>query len=229
MVCGLAWWYKDSGLTVWPGAVTGSSAGSLVSDVVGCKTWAASWGSALSRPSSSKQFWARSMWTFGNCCLKLGRWRQMPPAATPNAPRRSLVADINIWTKCYATMEAILASALPAFFHGANTAWLTPTPRRRVQHNPKEAATEHANGTPPRGHPHQLGSSGWATSAIDICLIYNSPGGCFPQCRYAHLCTKCTCPHPAAECGGEQRQHTPSSSPQSVPTATQSGAQPPTV
>ena len=180
--CGLAWWYKDSGLTVWPGAVTGSSAGSLVSDAVGCKTWAASWGSALSRPSSSKQFWARSMWTFGNCCLKLGRWRQMPPAATPNAPRHSLVADINIWTKCYVTMEAILASALPAFFHGANTAWLTPTPRRRLHTTQRKQLPNMRMGRP-------LGDirTSWAHLAGLICLIYNSPGGCFPQCRYAHL------------------------------------------
>lgn len=35
------------------------------------------------------------------------------PCCHTKRPRRSLVTDINIWTECYATMAAILASAFP--------------------------------------------------------------------------------------------------------------------
>ena len=56
------------------------------------------------------------------------------------------------------------------------------------------------------------GAAGRAGSAVDICRLFNSPGGSrcrFVQCRYAHLCTGCRRPHPLAECG-EKRPQTPS-------------------
>jgi len=73
-------------------------------------------------------------------------------------------------------------------------------------HTPVEATSESSDGRLPWGPPHQSNTSGWSTSAVDICQLYNSPRGfrCrFSQCRYAHLCTKCKRPHPAAEYGGE--------------------------
>ena len=40
--------------------------------------------------------------------------------------------------------------------------------------------------------------------SVEICWLYNHVEGSrcsFPNCRYAHLCAKCHCPHPASECG----------------------------
>ena len=48
------------------------------------------------------------------------------------------------------------------------------------------------------------GPAGRAGAGVDICRLYNSPGGSrcrYPLCCYAHLCTKCRRPHPLAECG----------------------------
>ena len=45
------------------------------------------------------------------------------------------------------------------------------------------------------------------SSSVEICRLFNSPGGSrcrFPQCRYAHLCQSCHAPHPAAECNGRR-------------------------
>ena len=94
-------------------------------------------------------------------------------------------------------------------------------------HTPVDPTSESSDGRQPRGLPRQPGTSGQSTSAVHICRLYNSPGGSrcqFPQCRYAHLCTKRRRPHPAAECGGERRQHT--ATPQLAPTTAQGGVQP---
>ena len=209
------------------------------------------------------------------------------PCCHTKRPRRSLITDVTLWTECYATMAAILASAFPSkaphFFAYLRTitkasrtfessAWASYDMAYRRQaanrgsldwgvvdaalyseafagrakwiprcrycladthssqecaHAPGEATIERADGRPLRGLPRQPGSSGRVTSAVDICRLYNSPSSSrcrFQQCRFAHLCAKCKRPHPAAECGGERRQPTPT--PQ--PTATQGGARPPT-
>lgn len=64
-------------------------------------------------------------------------------------------------------------------------------------------------GRPARPLPRSLGSSGRPAAAVEICRLYNSPGGprCrFPLCRYAHLCSRCRRPHPLSECGDRLRQ-----------------------
>ena len=47
-----------------------------------------------------------------------------------------------------------------------------------------------------------------ATASVEICRLFNSPGGnrCkYPRCRYAHLCHSCHAPHPVVECGDQRR------------------------
>ena len=47
-----------------------------------------------------------------------------------------------------------------------------------------------------------------ATASVEICRLFNSPGGncCkYPRCRYAHLCHSCHAPHPVVECGDQHR------------------------
>ena len=51
-----------------------------------------------------------------------------------------------------------------------------------------------------------------AGSSVEICRLFNAPGGSrcrFSQCRYAHVCAKCRRPHPAAECGERRPQVAP--------------------
>ena len=48
------------------------------------------------------------------------------------------------------------------------------------------------------------------TGSVDICRLFNAPGGSrcrFSHCRYAHLCSRCRRPHSLAECG--ERRGTP--------------------
>ena len=74
----------------------------------------------------------------------------------------------------------------------------------------------------------QQGAANRHPSAVDICRLFNTPGGSrcrFPQCRYAHLCTKCRRPHPAAECS-ERRQQPASPGSQSATTQASSGSSP---
>ena len=75
-------------------------------------------------------------------------------------------------------------------------------------HAPAESASD---SRPAHGGPRQTNCPAAASSAVEICRLYNAPGGqrCrFQQCRFTHLCSKCRHPHPAAECGGERREPT---------------------
>ena len=44
--------------------------------------------------------------------------------------------------------------------------------------------------------------------SVELCRLYNAPGG--PRCRFTQvlLRTRCRCPHSASECGGEKHQRT---------------------
>ena len=60
---------------------------------------------------------------------------------------------------------------------------------------------------PSRTGPRPVSGSA-ATVSIEICRLFNSPGGNrsrFPQYRYAHLCHSCHTPHPVAECGNKRQ------------------------
>ena len=81
-------------------------------------------------------------------------------------------------------------------------------------HSPAETAGG-ADGRPTRPLSRPQGSSGTPASSVDICRLYNSPGGL--RCRYAHLCSRCRRPHSLAECGERARQQ---------PTAVPSSGQP---
>ena len=73
-------------------------------------------------------------------------------------------------------------------------------------HAPTERqASQAVDGRPGRAPPRPLGQTqAGRPGSMEICRLFNSPGGSrcrFPQCRYAHVCSKCRRPHSAAECG----------------------------
>jgi hypothetical protein len=85
-------------------------------------------------------------------------------------------------------------------------------------HSPADTSTENRPLRGPLPTRHQ-GRSPSMPAVVELCRLYNSPAGVrcrYTQCRFAHLCSKCKRPHPAAECGGDnpKRQRT-----QSTPTA----------
>ena len=97
-------------------------------------------------------------------------------------------------------------------------------------HSPAETAGG-TDGRPTRPLSRPQGSSGRPASSVDICRLYNSPGGSrcrFPQCRYAHLCSRCRRPHSLAKCGKKARQQQTAvpSSGQPVPPQATSGSMP---
>ena len=74
----------------------------------------------------------------------------------------------------------------------------------------------------------QQGAANRHPSAVDICRLFNAPGGSmcrFPHCRYTHLCTKCRRPHPAAE-SSERHQQPASPGSQSATTQASSESSP---
>ena len=66
-----------------------------------------------------------------------------------------------------------------------------------------------------RPYAQHLSSSVLPTGSVEI---YPTGSRCrFPNCRYAHLCSKCKRPHPFSKCGGEKRQTGHLGSPTQVP------------
>ena len=66
-------------------------------------------------------------------------------------------------------------------------------------------ASQAVDGRPGWAPPCPLGQTqAGRPGSVEIFHLFNSPGGSrcrFPQCRYAHVCSKCRRPHSAAECG----------------------------
>ena len=99
-------------------------------------------------------------------------------------------------------------------------------------HSPAETAGG-AESRPTRPLFRPQGSSGRPASSVVICRLFNSPGGSrcrFPQCRYAHSCSRCRRSHPLAECGerARQQQTTGPSSGQPAPSQATGGSTPAT-
>ena len=82
-------------------------------------------------------------------------------------------------------------------------------------HAPAEAppgGPVQADSRPPRSLSRQPQEPTARQVSADICRLFNAPGGSrcrFTQCRYAHLCSRCRRPHPAAECGDRRQQPAP--------------------
>lgn len=86
------------------------------------------------------------------------------------------------------------------------------------------APPETPDSRPPRGAQpaRQAGRSTPSASVVELCRLYNSPGGSrcrFSQCRFAHLCSRCRRPHPAAECGANGGENPKRQRTQSPPTS----------
>ena len=133
------------------------------------------------------------------------------PMTWPSAARLPIAVPSigDMWTPLYTTRPS---RAGPSRFLGAAIAWRTHTSRECL-HAPVDATAAPTPTESRSVRPGRLsGAAGRAGSAVDICRLFNSPGGSrcrFVQCRYAHLCTGCWRPHPLAECG-EKRPQTPS-------------------
>ena len=103
-------------------------------------------------------------------------------------PRRGLVTDISLWIECFATLAAVLSVRYPdkvpqfmAYMHTIVCAsWNFEGPAWATY-----------------GMAFRRQAANWQS------LDWGSQCR-YKYCRYAHLCARCSRPHPAADC--EQRQ-----------------------
>ena len=91
-------------------------------------------------------------------------------------------------------------------------------------HAPTEGqASQAVDGRPGRAPPRPLGQTqAGRPGSVEICRLFNAPGGSrcrFPQCRYAHVCSKCRRPLTSTPLGAGSRAGSPPLPPPPPPTA----------